>query len=265
MIKKALAVSIVAATCILSVAQTGCGKSGSDSVSKNTDAILNYTKPEEGEEIVTISVKDYGDIKIKLFDDLMPDACENFKTHAKDGYYDELIFHRVINDFMIQGGDPTGSGTGGETIDSLKGKDFGTSKNLIHVVGAVAYANSGSTSTNGSQFYIVTGAQPDEMTDDYFSYIEQAKGTKISNDAKKLYKQYGGQPYLDGDYTVFGQVIDGLDVAYKIAAITDKDASDKPYKDVVMEKVTVEKYDGSTVRFYKSDYSDIDESVEETS
>ena len=85
-----------------------------------------------------------------------PGTCENFLTHAKDGYYDGLPFHRVIEDFMIQGGDPKGDGTGGESIWGGK-FDGGVDDSLIHVRGAVAYANSGGTDTDGSQFYIVTG------------------------------------------------------------------------------------------------------------
>ncbi|MBQ8927891.1 MAG: peptidylprolyl isomerase, partial [Oscillospiraceae bacterium] len=80
----------------------GCGRK---EVEIEEDPILNYTAPQEGEEIVVLHIKDMGDIKIKLFPELLPEACENFTTLAKEGYYDELIFHRVIEGFMIQGGD----------------------------------------------------------------------------------------------------------------------------------------------------------------
>ena len=115
-----------------------------------------------------MTIKDYGDIKIKLFPEEAEKGVENFTGLAKDGYYDNLIFHRVINDFMIQGGDPLGNGTGGESIWGDK-FDGGTSENLIHTAGAVAYANSGSTSTNGSQFYIVTGTKYGLTEDILFS------------------------------------------------------------------------------------------------
>lgn len=256
--KKAIiaAVSCIAAGAML---MTGCSKSDKDkgSSDKTSSSVMNYTAPEEGEDIVVISVKDYGDIKIKLFDDLMPKACENFKTHASDGYYDNLIFHRVIDDFMIQGGDPLGTGTGGESIWGGS-FDGGTSDKLLHLTGAVAYANSGSTSTDGSQFYIVTGYQSEELTDDVMSSISASYEKEFSDEEKKLYQEYGGSPFLDGNYTVFGQVIDGLDVAYKIAATTEKDSNDKPNTDIVMSSVSVEKYDGSEIKWYKSDYDDID-------
>ena len=266
MTKRILAAMLCFSLCAGSLAMTGCQKSddkSSDTSASGTEdaesadsseaGILNYTAPAEGEEIVVISVKDRGDIKIKLFPDLMPEACDNFTTHAKEGYYDELIFHRVIDDFMIQGGDPMGSGTGGEPIEKYKDVDMGTTDKLCHVIGAVAYANSGATSTNGSQFYIVTGNQPEEMTDDYFS----AYAPNLSEEKKKLYQENGGSPYLDGSYTVFGQVIDGLDIAYDIAATTDKDGNDKPYESIVMESVKVEKYDGFEIKSKKSDYSSL--------
>jgi hypothetical protein len=78
--------------------------------------ILNYTVPAKGDTIVRMTVKDYGDVTLRLFPELLPEACENFTELAKSGYYDELIFHRVIENFMIQGGDPKGDGTGGASI-----------------------------------------------------------------------------------------------------------------------------------------------------
>ncbi|MBP1549875.1 MAG: peptidylprolyl isomerase, partial [Oscillospiraceae bacterium] len=116
--------------------------------------IHNFIMPEVGEKIAVINVKDYGTIKIKLFPEDAEKGVENFIGLAEMGYYDELIFHRIIPGFMNQGGDPKGNGTGGKSIwgESFEG---GTDENLYHFTGAVAYANSGATSTNGSQFYIV--------------------------------------------------------------------------------------------------------------
>ncbi|MCM1131928.1 MAG: peptidylprolyl isomerase [Ruminococcus flavefaciens] len=218
--------------------------------------VANFTAPEIGDKIIKMTLKDYGDVKIRLFPEYLSDASENFFTLAEQGYYNGLTFHRVINDFMIQGGDPLGTGTGGECIWGDK-FDGGTYFNLVHVAGALAYANSGSTSTNGSQFYIVTGA---ECTDDYFAMLE-AQGASYSDKVKEAYKNAGyGYPYLDGGYTVFGQVIDGLDVVFEVQK-TATDDSDKPLEDVIIESMTVEEYDGSEIKWYISDYDTADTEI----
>lgn len=211
--------------------------------------VLNYTAPQKGEEIVCIHVRDYGDIKIKLFSDLLPEACENFMTLAEQGYYDELIFHRIIKNFMIQGGDPKGDGTGGE---SCWGGYFngGVSEQLIHVPGALAYANSGSISTDGSQFYIVAGTP---VTEAMLNDLTETNNLYFTKEARELYTQYGGAPWIDGNYTIFGQVIDGLDIVYALSEV-DTNSDDKPKKAVYMESVSVEYYDGSQIRWYAADY-----------
>ena len=229
---------------------TGCGRK---QVKLDEKPILNYTAPAQGDEVVRITVKDYGDIVVRLFPDELPEACENFTELTKSGYYDELIFHRVIENFMIQGGDPKGDGSGGESIWGDK-FDGGYTEQLIHVPGALAYANSQGTSTDGSQFYIVTG---DTVTEDSLAKITEQGGTYFTQEAKSLYTQYGGTPWLDGgNYTVFGQVIDGLDVVYAISH-TPVGENDKPKNAVYIEKMTVEQYDGGTIRFYPSDYADL--------
>lgn len=215
--------------------------------------VLNYTAPAEGEEIVVITVKDYGEIKIKLFEEELPEACENFKTLAEQGYYDELIFHRVIEDFMVQSGDPRGDGYGGE---SCWGGKFngGVNEQIIHLPGVLAYANSTGPASDGSQFYIVTG---DAVTDDDLSYYTEKGKVNFTAEAKELYKQHGGAPWLDGGYTAFGQVIDGLDVVYAISHVEVVNPAEKNYKpkdSVYIESVTIEKYDGSQIRWYPSDY-----------
>lgn len=228
--------SVITLSCL-----TGCNKSA---------PVKNFTEPAKGDEIVTIKVKDYGTIKIRLFPELLPKACENFITHSKDGYYNELLFHRVIDNFMIQGGDPRGNGSGGESIWGGK-FDGGVSESLIHVRGAVAYANSDGTSTDGSQFYIVTAGPVNEET--LSKYEEDGYGP-YTDEQKELYTTVGGAPWLDGKYTVFGQVIDGLDVVIDISRVTDKNSKDKPYTSIVMESVTVDTYDGSDVNWYASDF-----------
>ncbi len=239
---------------VMLTAFTGCQKE----IEIKELPVLNYTAPAEGEEIVVIHIKDMGDIKIKLFPELLPEACENFTTLAKNGYYDELIFHRVIEGFMIQGGDPKGDGTGGE---SCWGGKFngGVNEQLIHVPGALAYANSAGPTTDGSQFYIVTGAEMTQEDLDYYQTEEFASAMMLTYDinftkeAQELYKEHGGAPHLDGGYTVFGQVIEGLDIVYAISQV-EVTGSNKPKQAVYMESVTVEEYDGSEIRWYQSDY-----------
>ena len=175
-----------------------------------------------------------GVITAKLFPKYAPLAVENFLTHAKEGYYNGVLFHRVINDFMVQTGDPKGNGTGGESIWNGKDKSIDSgngfkneiSPYLYNLRGALAMANAGAN-TNGSQFYI------NQNKKDQSSQLSSEKWpTKIIEAYKK-----GGNPALDGGYTVFGQVIDGMDVVDKIAAAeTEKD---KPKTDIKIEKIEI--------------------------
>lgn len=204
--------------------------------------IHNFNAPEIGEKIAVITVKDYGEIKIKLFPEDAPKGVENFIGLADMEYYNEIIFHRIIPNFMIQGGDPRGDGTGGKSIWGDK-FDGGISENLYHFTGAVAYANSGSTDTNGSQFYIVN--TPDGYLDNTCAEYYSLSGGQYNwpkNVAEK-YSEVGGVPYLDGGYTVFGQVFEGMDVVRAIAAV-ETNENDKPLTQVVMESVRIEEYQG---------------------
>lgn len=176
-----------------------------------------------------------GDITIKLFPKYAPLAVENFLTHAKEGYYNGVLFHRVISDFMIQSGDPKGDGTGGESIWKNKDKSIDSGngfKNeilpyLYNIRGAVAMANAGAD-TNGSQFFI------NQNTDD------QSQKLSSSSYPEPIIGAYakGGNPSLDGNYTVFGQVIDGMDVVDKIAQ-TATDDNDKPTTDVTITSIDI--------------------------
>ena len=260
MLKKVLAVLMCTFT--FASAFSSCGKepeivenSNEESVDNSSQSsvqVANFTAPEKGDTIITMNIKDYGTVKIRLFPEYADKGVENFIGLAEKGYYDGLTFHRVINDFMIQGGDPEGTGRGGESIWGGK-FDGGTDPHLIHAAGALAYANSGATSTNGSQFYIVTGKVCTEND------IEQyrSSGYNISEEAEKIYTTAGGTPYLDGAYTVFGQVYEGLDIIFKIQQVAT-DANDKPTQDVIMESVTVDKYDGEEIKWYISDYDGYD-------
>ncbi|AIG65126.1 peptidylprolyl isomerase [Weissella tructae] len=192
------------------------------------------------ESVVTLQTSE-GDIKIKIFDKYTPLAAENFVTHAKDGYYNGTIFHRVMQDFMIQGGDPEGTGRGGESIwnGKDKKKDSGNGfKNeanmaLYNIRGAVSMANAG-PDTNGSQFFINQNKDDQGIKLDKNEYP-----TKILEAYKK-----GGNPMLDGSYTVFGQVIEGMDVVDKIAASKVEDGESgeksKPVKPVKITGAVVE-------------------------
>jgi len=166
-----------------------------------------------------------GDITIKLFPEYAPKAVENFVTHAKDGYYNGLKFHRVIKDFMIQGGDPMGTGIGGESIWGLPFEDEFTPV-LHNLRGALSMANAGPC-TNGSQFFIVQAAgvpdsllqQMEELSDHFPSYCVDA------------YRELGGTPWLDYHHTVFGQVVEGMDIVDAIADV-EVDSRDMPLEDV---------------------------------
>ena len=171
-----------------------------------------------------------GDIKIKLFPEIAPKTVENFLTHAENGYYEGIIFHRVIKDFMIQGGDPTGTGMGGESIWGAPFADE-FSMNAFNLRGALSMANAG-PGTNGSQFFIVQAPRVDVRMG------EQMKQAGYPEEIIKAYMEQGGTPWLDHKHTVFGQVIEGMDV---VDTITNVETSygDKPAEDVVIQKITV--------------------------
>ena len=150
-----------------------------------------------------------GPIKIKLFPEQAPKTVENFLTHAENGYYDGIIFHRVIKDFMIQGGDPTGTGMGGESIYGDSFEDEFT-MDLFNLSGALSMANAG-PGTNGSQFFIVQASNAPGSA-------AQLKQGGWPEEIAKAYEENGGTPHLDQKHTVFGQVIEGMDVVDKIAS-----------------------------------------------
>lgn len=193
-------------------------------------------KPEVGEEIGIIKTN-HGDIKLRFFPKVAPKAVENFKTHAKNGYYDGVTFHRVMKDFMIQGGDPDGSGRGGKSIwDAPFEDEFDPEYHNLR--GSLSMANSG-PNTNGSQFFIVQKGDIDK------GFIDQMKTAGLeggfSADVVKAYEELGGTPWLDFKHTVFGQVFEGMDIVDDIAN-TKTGMGDKPKEDVVMEKVEILKY-----------------------
>ncbi|HEM6452363.1 peptidylprolyl isomerase [Streptococcus suis] len=202
----------------------------------NPDASFPQLSSEVTENEAAVKIKTTeGDITIKLFPEQAPLTVENFLTHAKNGYYNGTIFHRVIKDFMIQGGDPLGNGTGGESIWAGKGTTIDAgygfkdeiSAFLYNIRGSLSMANAGA-GTNGSQFFI------NQNTTDMSSQLSSSKyPTKIVD----AYKN-GGNPNLDGKHTVFGQVIEGMDIVDKIASV-ETDSSDKPKTDVKIEAIEI--------------------------
>ena len=174
----------------------------------------------------------HGDIRIKLFPDHAPKTVANFVALSKDGYYDGVIFHRIIKDFMIQGGDPTGTGMGGESIYGESFEDE-FSEELYNVRGALSMANAG-PNTNGSQFFIV---QNQHLP---YSKKEIARGGWPEPIAE-IYAEQGGTPHLDRRHTVFGQLADeaSYEVLDAIAGV-ETGAMDKPVEDVVIETIEIE-------------------------
>ncbi|MDD6021907.1 MAG: peptidylprolyl isomerase [Acutalibacteraceae bacterium] len=189
-------------------------------------------KPKKGDKIANIKTN-RGDIKVRLFPDKAPKAVENFVTHAQNGYYDGLIFHRVINNFMIQGGDPTGTGCGGESIWGEAFEDE-FDLELHNLRGALSMANAGKN-TNGSQFFIV---QAKSVPNGMIAQMEELSDQGFPHEAIENYKAVGGTPWLDFRHTVFGQVFEGMDVVDDIAAVKC-DQSDRPAFDVVINSIEI--------------------------
>jgi len=197
----------------LSLALFSCGKK------ENTHAVIETS---------------FGDIEIMLYN-TTPKHRDNFIKLAEEGYYDSLLFHRVISAFMVQGGDPDsrnappgatlGMGGPGYQIDAEIGAP--------HLRGSVAAArnNNPQKMSSGSQFYLVQGQKID---DNYLDETERRQNIRYSPEQRKLYKEIGGTPFLDNDYTVFGEIVKGLDVLDKIAAVPT-DAGNRPLEDVRMK------------------------------
>ena len=164
------------------------------------------TKKEGKEMTVAVINTNMGKIEVELFADKTPKTVENFVGLAEKGYYKGVIFHRVIKDFMIQGGDPTGTGRGGESLWGKPFEDEIVPSLTFDKPGMLAMANAG-PNTNGSQFFITVAPTT----------------------------------WLNGHHTIFGQVIDGMDVVYAISKVATSKPGDKPLKDVVIESIKIEK------------------------
>ena len=217
-----------------------------------------------GEELAIIHTN-MGDVTVRFFPEDAPMAVENFITLARDGFYDGIVFHRVIPDFMIQGGCPHGSGFGGETIWGM-GFDLEPSFNLRHFRGALAMAHAG-PGTMRSQFYIVQnqGIDPDTAHFlDFDGIVERqhepfgvfSDGTRVywrdvvSTQEIEYFMANGGTPHLDflhsqnppAAHTVFGHVVDGMDVVDAIANVATHNSV--PVSDVIIERISFFYYGG---------------------
>ena len=198
------------------------------------NACTNSPKDKGADAVIETS---YGVIKVKLYDST-PKHKANFLKLAKEGYYNDLLFHRVISKFMIQGGDPNsrnapaGAMLGAGGPSELIPAEIGAK----HFKGALAAARTGGPGnpekkSSGSQFYIVQG---DIINPAQLQMLASQKGITYTEEEQKKYSTLGGAPFLDGDYTVFGEVIEGLDVIDKIAAV-QTDANNRPFTDVKMK------------------------------
>lgn len=176
--------------------------------SENSGAAKSAKGPGDKNPVVTIEMEDGSKIKLELYPDIAPNTVNNFISLVQKGCYDGVIFHRIIPKFMIQGGDPQGTGVGGPGY-SIKG-EFSSNKfknDLKHERGVISMARSGHPDSAGSQFFIM---------------VEKSE-------------------HLDGDYAAFGKVTEGMEVVDKIV-LTLRDKNDKPVKEQKMKKVTVETF-----------------------
>lgn len=185
---------------------------------------------EDEKGTIAILHTDMGDITVKLFDDLAPKTVKNFVELAKKGYYDNMVFYKVIPNMMIQTGDPTGTGSGGESIygDSFEDE---YNKWVYNFNGALSMANDG-VDSNRSRFFIVMAQNlhPGEA--------KEMKSAGYPDEVIEHYEKVGGSPWFDQRHTVFGQVMSGMDVAKEIAAVR-RDLNDKPLKDVLVKSIEI--------------------------
>lgn len=256
---------------------TGCNN-GSESFTlseiEGFSGNVSDVVPKAGDLIATFEIEDYGTIKAVLFPEAAPVGVENFQKLCEAGFYKDLKIHRVMEDFMFQGGSLNGNGTGGDAL--VNGGSFGieTAEKARHFYGALCYANA--AGQNSTQFYIVNSKTSLDSRIDLYNenislcdeYIKAYSGNAnaveyyrslknelgetvkkfngFADDIKARYNEKGGTPSLDGDYTVFGQVCEGFDVIDSIssAEVEDNGANEesKPVKDIIIKNVYVSEY-----------------------
>jgi len=225
-----------------------------------TTTLLQLTPLTPGELLVTMHTS-MGDITMRFFPTEAPQAVENFLTHAWDGFYDGIIFHRVIPNFMMQGGCPLGTGTGGQ---SIWGGQFGQelSTELRHFRGALAMAQSAAPNSIGSQFYIVQNNDLDPSFRSHFAGLIEMQdeaseledgsilrsGDVFPAEALRYFIENGGTPHLDwhfsqNPHTVFGHVVEGMDIVDAIVGVP-QDVQNRPLEDVTIDGFTFFEYEG---------------------
>ena len=225
-----------------------------DQVDWDKVTLKQYEAPKSGDTIAVLHTS-LGDITVRFFPEEAPLAVENFLAHAQDGYYDGVLFHRVMYEFMIQSGDPLTKdesvsenryGKGGESIWSGGFSDE-FSPNLYNFRGALSMANTGAANSNGSQFFIV---QATTISDKMYSDMLDPEVWWFNEDIANKYQSEGGAPWLDRHHTVFGHVIEGMDVVDSIAAVPVKDPDNAdqnlrnytPVDPVVIRSIEVKTY-----------------------
>ena len=266
---KKLKCLILSAAIAVGALFTGC----SDKSAKGGN--IEEVTVNSGDLVATIEIENFGTIKAKLFPEAAPVGVENFQKLAESGYYQGKTIHRVMQDFMFQGGSLNGNGAGGEAM--VNGGSFGveSADNMRHFYGALCYANY--QGSNSTQFYIVNnkkqgvfdsdyqyfksqlekcnkliGQAKAAGASDYVSYYTSVKDSleetiekydKTPKNVKELYNKNGGTPQLDGGYTVFGQVYEGFDVidAISAAEVVDNGMGEasKPVEEIIIKNITV--------------------------
>ena len=181
-------------------------------------------------EIIT----DFGTMEVILYNST-PKHRDNFIKLANEGFYEDLLFHRIVNGFMIQGGDPDSRGAEPSKALGRGGPGYQIDAEIgaPHFRGALAAARDGNPlkKSSGSQFYVVQGRP---VTDDALNQMEGQKNIKYSPEQREVYKTEGGSPFLDSDYTVFGEVVKGIEIIDKIAEV-EVGPSNRPVQDVTMK------------------------------
>jgi cyclophilin family peptidyl-prolyl cis-trans isomerase len=206
--------------------------------------VFSFTDKQKNAEKKVLISTSFGDIKVKLYDET-PLHRDNFVKLAKEGYLNGTLFHRVIKNFMIQGGDPDSKKAKKGQMLGNGGPDYTIPAEFVdkyfHKKGVLAAAREGdevnpNKSSSGSQFYIVHGQVFNDAT---LNSIEKKYNRKFTNEQRQAYKTIGGAPHLDGNYTVFGEVYEGLDVIDKIADV-QVDKYNRPLEDIKMTVKLIE-------------------------